>query len=48
MKWWLTAIWRSLHSRCPNCSKGRLFSTMLDMEIDRLVYECDCCSEEFI
>lgn len=35
--------------KCPteNC-KGRLKIKMLDMQFDKLVYECNVCKKEFI
>jgi len=33
---------------CPNKDNGKLHQTMLDMNIDKLVYQCDVCHEEFI
>lgn len=40
-------MFRLLLPSCPNKDGGKLHQTMLDMEIDKLVYECDHCHEEF-
>lgn len=39
---------RAIFPDCPKDDGGKLKSTMLDMEIDRLVYECDVCKTEFV
>lgn len=39
---------RWLLPSCPNNDGGKLHQVMLDMIIDRIVYECDICHEEFL
>lgn len=43
--WKWIKYWLSPH--CPNCG-GILKAKMLDSEVDKLVYICSECKEEFI
>jgi uncharacterized protein (DUF983 family) len=38
---WKQAIWRGLHSTCPNCGQGHMFTKFL-----KVADTCDHCGEE--
>ena len=49
IKQWAQSVWGFLtRSYCPYCEKYSVREVHYDMELDRQVYECEKCKNEFV
>ena len=43
----LNRFFRFFKPGCPECS-GKLSGSFIDMQFDKVIYECECCKKQFI